>query len=176
MIRLNPKVDDLVETIGVNVDGVMLMNLGTIPLGGGGCFCAPSSLLKAFLRHALSQPDEWIILDMEAGLEHLGRGSSGGVDLLIIVVEPTARSTETARRIQHLARDLGIRKVGLVVNKGGTAAEVDAVRAALPDLPLLGVIPRSAVLAAFNARVSLESLEPPVREAVASLYDSLVSA
>jgi len=176
VIRLNPKVDDLVATVGVDVDGITLMNLGTIPRGGGGCFCAPSSLLKAFLRHALSQPDEWVILDMEAGLEHLGRGSSSGVDLLVIVVEPTARSTETAGRIRLLARDLGIVRIGLVANKADTAEELDAIRAAVPGVPLLGAIPRSAALAAFNARVSLEKLEPQVREAVASLYDSLVSA
>ena len=175
VIRLNPRVDDLIDTLGVDIDGVRLMILGTIPRGGGGCFCSPSALLKAFLLHTLAQPDEWVILDMEAGLEHLGRGSSAGVDCLLIVVEPSRRSLETAERIRALAEDLRIKKVWLVANKTTSEDEVRTIREALPSVPLLGAIPRSPALGGFAGRVTLESLDPGARDALTSIYASLVS-
>jgi CO dehydrogenase maturation factor len=145
VIRLNPKVDDLLDTIAVDIDGIKLMVLGTIPRGGGGCFCSPSALLKALMLHVLAQPDEWVILDMEAGLEHLGRGSSGGIDGLIIVVEPSQRSIETARRIKALAGDIGIKRIWVVANKTGSVSDVSFIRDALSPLPLLGAVPRSQI-------------------------------
>ncbi len=173
VIRLNPRVDDLVETLGVDAGGIKLMVLGTIPKGGGGCFCSPSALLKAFMVHALTQPDEWVILDMEAGLEHLGRGSSASVDCLLIVVEPYRRSLETAERIQLLAADLGIRKVWLVANKTASEEEVRTIRDALPSIPFLGAVPRSPALGGFSARVDLDSLDLPTREALSGIYTTL---
>jgi CO dehydrogenase maturation factor len=175
VIRLNPRVDDLLDSFGVQIDGIRLVVLGSIARGGGGCFCSPSALLKALMLHVLAQPDEWVLLDMEAGLEHLGRGSSSGVDCLLIVVEPFHNSLETARRIGVLAGDLGIKKVWLIANKTTSEEEVRAIRDQLPSIPFLGAIPRSPALGGFSARITLDSLDPRAREALADIYASLVS-
>ncbi|MDW7990195.1 MAG: P-loop NTPase [Archaeoglobaceae archaeon] len=116
--RLNPKVDDIFEIYSsYNEDGVRVIVLGTIEKGGEGCFCPENAFLRAILRHAIFREKDVLILDMEAGIEHLGRGTARGVDLLIAVVEPGSRAIETLERIKKLAEDIGIEKVAVVVNK-----------------------------------------------------------
>ncbi len=176
VIRLNPKVDDLVDTLGVDIDGIRLMVLGTIPKGGGGCFCSPSALLKAFLLHVMTQADEWVILDMEAGLEHLGRGSTTNVDCLLIVVEPYLRSIETAQRIQLLARDLGIHKVWVVPNKTRSDDDIRLIASKLDPLPLLAAVPFSPSLGGFSARIDLASVEPHVMNTIDAIYAAITSS
>jgi CO dehydrogenase maturation factor len=173
VIRLNPRVDDLLDTIAVDIDGIKLMVLGTIPRGGGGCFCSPSALLKALMLHVLAQSDEWVILDMEAGLEHLGRGSSGGIDSLLVVVEPSRRSIETARRIQALAADIGIPRVLVVANKTSGEAEIRFIRESLSPLPVIGAVPRSPSLEGFGARVDDASVDTTVITSVNAILDSM---
>jgi len=175
VIRLNPKVDDLVDKVGTEIDGIKLMALGTIPKGGGGCFCSPSALLKAFLIHVLTQPDEWVLLDMEAGLEHLGRGTSSGVDGLVIVVEPAPRSLETAVRIRALARDLGIKKLWAVANKIGSDDALPTITKALGDIALIGVLPLSPGLAGFSAKTDLASVDPRIVAAMEKIYEGILS-
>jgi CO dehydrogenase maturation factor len=175
VIRLNPRVDDLVETLGIDVGGITLVVLGTIPKGGGGCFCSPSALLSALLIHILALPDEWVILDMEAGLEHLGRGTAGGVDCLLVVVEPSLRSLETAQRISALAKDLGIERVACVANKTAGADDVRLLEKGLGSLPLLGAVPYSSTLAGFSVRVDLSSAEPRVVETLEKIYSAITS-
>jgi len=175
VIRLNPKVDDLLDIVSTDIDGIRLMVLGNIPKGGGGCFCSPSALLKALMIHVLAQPGEWVILDMEAGLEHLGRGSSGGVDGLLIVVEPSRRSIETAQRIKALAGDIGIKKIWCVANKIRSEEEVRFIRDALSPLPLIGSLPRSPSLEGFSARVDYQSVEPRVIKSIEAIYQTITS-
>src|SRR5512139_2251397 len=117
MFKLNPRVDDLPEEMGVTYEGVRVLLLGCIPQGGGGCFCPENVLLKNLVRHLLVQPQEALIIDMEAGLEHLGRGSTSHVDALIVVVEPGQRALNTARQIRKLGEDLRIQKIMVVGNK-----------------------------------------------------------
>lgn len=140
--KLNPKVDDIVEKFGVTgPDNVKLLVMGTIERGGSGCMCPASSFLKALMRHVILKMNSVVIMDMEAGVEHLGRGITKGVDYMIIVVEPGARSIETAGRIAELARQIGISKFGAVINKaGGDVSEIED-RLKEYRLPVLGVIP-----------------------------------
>jgi CO dehydrogenase maturation factor len=173
MIRLNPRVDDLMARLGVDINGIRLMVLGTIPRGGSGCFCSPSALLKAFLAHTLTLPEEWVILDMEAGLEHLGRGSSRNVDALLIVVEPNRRSLETAERLRRLAGDLGIMNVHTVANKVTSQEDALRIEQELDSVPLAGAIPFSAGLSGFSVRVDVHSVEPSVREALERIYAAI---
>ncbi len=115
--KLNPKVDDVVEGYAVeNDDGIRVLVLGTISKGGEGCFCPESAFLRAVLRHAILK-SEVLLLDMDAGIEHLGRGTAKGVDLMLAIVEPNLKSIETAKKIKELAGDIGIKKVYYVVNK-----------------------------------------------------------
>jgi CO dehydrogenase maturation factor len=145
MFKLNPQVDDLVEKFGiVGEDGVKLLVLGTISAGGGGCFCPENALLKALIKHLLLK-EEILIMDMEAGVEHLGRGTAKNVDVLVIVVEPGMRSIETAGRIKTLAKDIEIQKVVAVLNKATDDVGKELIENELKklDIALVGVIPYS---------------------------------
>ena len=115
--KLNPKVDDLPEKLSVRMEGIRLMRLGGVSTGGGGCICPESTMLKALVTHVLLARNEVVVLDMEAGIEHLGRGTASATDKLIIVVEPGRRSMDTARNIQRLAGEIGLSQVFLVGNK-----------------------------------------------------------
>ncbi len=144
--KLNPKVDDIVGNFGVEgPDGVKLLVMGTVEKGGSGCMCPASSFLKALLRHVILKMNSVVILDMEAGVEHLGRGITKGIDYMLIVVEPGSRSIETAGRIAELARQIGIKKFGVVVNK---AVEPGVIEERLEEynIPVIGVIPYDEAL------------------------------
>ncbi len=138
MFKLNPKVDDLPDELGVTYQGVKLLLLGCIPQGGGGCFCPENVLLKNLVRHVLVLRDEALIIDMEAGLEHLGRGSTSYVDGLIIVVEPGQRAIQTARQIKRLGEDLKIKKMMIVGNKVRSEEDRKVIEDHLSDFPILG--------------------------------------
>ena len=138
MFKLNPKVDDLPDDMGVVYQGVKLLLLGCIPQGGGGCFCPENVLLKNLVRHLLVQREEALIIDMEAGLEHLGRGSTGYVDALVIVVEPGQRAINTARQIKKLGEDLHIKKIMIVGNKVTSEEDRKIIEENLSDFPVLG--------------------------------------
>ena len=139
--KLNPKVDDLPEKLSTEVDGVKVMVLGGVKKGGAGCICPESTLLKSLVRHLVLARDEVIVLDMEAGLEHLGRGTAMNVDRLIVVVEPGRRSIETAEQIHRLAGDIGVKKISLVGNKIRSEKDKDFLVKNLPDFDFLGFIP-----------------------------------
>jgi CO dehydrogenase maturation factor len=148
MFKLNPKVDDVVERFGVvGPDGVRMLVMGTVDRGGSGCMCPASSFLRALLRHVVFKESSVVIMDMEAGIEHLGRGTTKGIDLMIVVVEPGARSLETAERIKRLGTDIGIERFAAVINKVGKG-EIEAVDKKLEELgiPVLGVVPYDGLL------------------------------
>ena len=138
MFKLNPKVDDIPDDMGVSYQGIKLLLLGCIPQGGGGCFCPENVLLKNLVRHLLVQREEALIIDMEAGLEHLGRGSTGYVDALVIVVEPGQRAMNTARQIKKLGEDLKIKNMMIVGNKVNSEEDRRLIEEQLSDFPVLG--------------------------------------
>jgi CO dehydrogenase maturation factor len=139
--KLNPKVDDLPEKLSLQVDGIKLMVLGGVKKGGAGCICPESTLLKNLVRHIVLARNEVVILDMEAGLEHMGRGTAMAVDRLIVVVEPGRRSIETAYQIRDLASDIGLKRPSLVGNKIRSEKDSEFLLAQLPDFEFLGFIP-----------------------------------
>ncbi len=140
MFRFNPKVDDVVERFGVvGPDNVKMLVMGTVERGGSGCMCPASSFLRAFLRHVVLKEKSALILDMEAGIEHLGRGTTRGIDLMIIVVEPGMRSIETAQRIKELSEGIEIKNLAAVINKG-TSANIKPKLEEL-GIPVLGEVP-----------------------------------
>jgi len=148
MFKLNPKVDDVVERFGVvGPDGVRMLVMGTVDRGGSGCMCPASSFLRALLRHVVLKESSVVIMDMEAGIEHLGRGTTRGIDLMIVVVEPGTRSLETAERIKRLGTDIGVERFAAVINKAGEE-DLGAVESRLQDMgiPVLGTIPYDSSL------------------------------
>lgn len=115
--KLNPKVDDIPDKYSKSINGIKLIVMGTIKKGGRGCVCPENTFIKSLVNHLVLIRDEIVIMDMEAGLEHFGRGTAAGVDLLIIVVEPSIASIDTADKIKKLAADIKIKKVLIIVNK-----------------------------------------------------------
>jgi len=138
--KLNPTVDDLPEKYSISCNGMKLMTLGTIKRGGSGCACPEGVMLKALLNHLILQRDEVVIIDMEAGIEHLGRASIKAVTALIVVVEPGKRSIQTAFQVRKLAGDLGIKTIYAVGNKVMNNTHRVFIKNALGDIPLLGMI------------------------------------
>ena len=139
--KLNPKVDDIPERFSHKIDGVRLLVLGGAGIGGGGCICPESALLKALVTHLLLTPEQIVILDMEAGVEHLSRATAKSVSTMIVVTEPGQRSIHTALNVRRLAKQIGIDNVAAVINKLPEGLDTTSLESLLGDVPLLGTMP-----------------------------------
>ncbi len=174
--KLNPKVDDIPEKYALKQDGIRLMRMGRIKKGGSGCYCPESTFLQALLSHLLVARNEVVILDMEAGIEHLGRGTAGAVDKLIMVVEPGRRSIETAINIRKLAAEIGLQNIVVVGNKVRNQSDREFLTSNLSDFDFLGFIPYDqAVIDADLANLSPLEASQPVRAAVKGIFWALLA-
>lgn len=140
MFKLNPKVDDIPDKYCKEYNGVRLLTLGTVDSGGSGCVCPEHVLLKRLCSHLILQNKDVVVMDMEAGIEHLGRGTAQGVDAFIVVVEPGERSLQTYRKVKRLGTDIGVKKVFVVGNKVRNKSDEDFIASNLQDGELLGFI------------------------------------
>ena len=138
--KLNPQVSDLPDKLAKEVNGVRLLVMGTVDTGGSGCVCPEHVMLKAMLSSLVLRRDDVVIMDMEAGLEHLGRGTASMMDQFIVVIEPGARSIQTYTRIKELARDIGSTKVRVVANKVRDESDKAFLRSRIPEEDLLGFL------------------------------------
>jgi CO dehydrogenase maturation factor len=138
VFSINPKVDDIPEIYSVLHEGVKLLVVGKSKEAGSGCFCPENVLLRRLISHLILRRDEVVILDMEAGIEHLTRGTAGGVDAFIVVVEPGQRSLQTARHVENLARGLGVREVFVVGNKVQRGSDKEFIARNLSGMTILG--------------------------------------
>ncbi len=174
--KLNPRVDDLPEKYCRQYDGIKLMVMGQVKRGGSGCYCPENVLLQALVNHLLVARNEVVILDMEAGLEHLGRATAKAVDKLIIVVEPGRRSVETAFRIRKLAQDIGLQNIAVVGSKVRSQSEKEFLLSEMPDFKFLGFIPYDqAIVDADLAHLPvLEASQKVIAEAK-NIYQALTS-
>ena len=145
--KLNPKVDDIPETYAKRIGTIRLLTLGGIKRGGAGCICPASALVKALLTHVVLGRDDAVVMDMEAGIEHLGRATAQAMGALIVVVNESPWSLRTAQRVRALAGDIGVSKVLAVINRMTDSTDLDQVRSALGDVPLIGQLPFDADLA-----------------------------
>lgn len=144
--KLNPRVDDLPEALSVKFGNIKLMRLGGIKKGGAGCICPESTLLKALVMHIVLARDEVVVMDMEAGIEHLGRATAQAVDKLIVVVEPGRRSIDTAFHIRKLASEIGLKQISLVGNKIRNSSDIDFLKQHLSEFVFLGFMPHDDAL------------------------------
>lgn len=140
IFRMNPKVDDIPDKYAMACNGVRLLVLGTVETGGSGCVCPEHVMLKRIISHLMLRSTDVVILDMEAGLEHLGRGTTSGMDQFIVVIEPGARSIQTYKNVKRLASDLGVKQVSVVANKVRSAEDEEFIRSRIPAEDLLGFI------------------------------------
>ena len=173
---LNPRVDDLPERFSVLHRGVRLLEMGSVDLGGSGCICPESAMLKTLFTHLLFRKDDVLILDMYAGVEHLGRATVDFVDAMIIVVEPTRRSLGTAAQIKKLAADIGLTRLWLVGNKVRDDDEAAFLQAETPGLPILGTLPADlAVQEADRLGIAVYDHVPALRTAAEQMAHTLVA-
>ena len=174
LFKLSPKVDDIPEKYAAEYNGIKLMVMGRIKRGGTGCYCPEGSLLQALLAHLLIARDEAVILDMEAGVEHLGRGTARAVDKLIVVVEPGRRSLETALRIGKLARDIGLENIAMVGSKIRDKSQEKLLMSSLPGFEFIGFIPYDkALVDADLAELPVLESGPRIAGAVEDIYQAL---
>ena len=139
--KLNPRVDDLPDRFSVTHEGIRLLELGSVELGGAGCICPESAMLRSLVTHILLRRDEVVLLDMYAGVEHLGRATADAVEAMLVVVEPTARSIGTADQIKGLAKDLNLKSIFLVGCKVGDEDDLRFIEDNSPGLKVIGSIP-----------------------------------
>jgi len=138
--KLNPKVDDIPDTYSKTTNGVKLLVLGTVDTAGSGCVCPEHVMLKRIINHLVLRSNDVVILDMEAGLEHLGRGTTEGMDQFVVVIEPGARSIQTYQNVKRLATGLGVKQVRVVANKVRNEEDEAYIRERIPEEDLLGFI------------------------------------
>ena len=173
---MNPKVDDLPEKYCQEHNGINLMVMGRVKKGGSGCYCPESVLLRALVTHLLLARNEVVILDMEAGIEHLGRATAKAVDKLIVVVEPGRRSVETAYKINKLAQDIGLQNMAVVGNKVKSQSEKEFLISSLPDSQFLGFIPYDqAIVDADLANIPVVDASQQIISEVRNIYQALLS-
>ena len=174
--RMNPDVHDFPEKFSRMVHGVRLLVLGEVPLGGGGCICPESALLKALVTYLLLRPQEIVILDMEAGIEHLGRATAEAVTMMIIVIEPGMRSVQTAQTISRLAKDIRIPRLGVVINRITEGMDMRPLMSHLTEFPLLGTLSLDPAIARadFEGRSPYTGRDPQKKE-VRAILEAILS-
>lgn len=176
---LNPRVDDIPERFSVVLRSVRLLEMGSVDVGGSGCICPESAMLKTLFTHLLFRKDDVLILDMYAGVEHLGRATVDFVDAMLVVVEPTRRSLGTAAQIKKLANDIGLTRLWLVGNKvrnGDEAAflQADSLQTDSPGIPVLGMLPADlAVQEADRLGIAVYDHVPALRQAAQQMAKTL---
>jgi CO dehydrogenase maturation factor len=140
IFKLNPRVDDLPEGVGYHLNGITLLIMGKSKAAASGCYCPENVLLRRLLKHLVIERSEVVIVDMEAGIEHLTRGTADSVDAFIVVVEPGQRSMQTAKTVRDMAKGLGVRKVFVVANKVRGPEDLNFIKDNIGDMELLGSI------------------------------------
>jgi len=153
--QVHPRVDDLTTKYTVQgPDNVSLLVAGTVNMGGQGCMCPSAALLRTLISYLNLESDEAFVMDMDAGIENLGRGTIRGMDLLLAVVEPGRRSLDTIERIKNLGQDIGVERVFAVGNKVMTEDDEQFISevVASKNIPLIGVIPYDELLRKADRR------------------------
>lgn len=174
--KLNPRVDDIPERFSIRRDNIRLLRLGTVEQGGSGCICPESTLLRSLMHHLLLELDEAVIMDMEAGIEHLGRGTAESVDALLVVIEPGRRSIQTAQAVKKLAGDIGIKNIFLVLSKIRDDTEEETLREQLPDLPVIGIVhDHQSIRSSDLSGGSAYDIDAAFRSELDAIYSKLIN-
>jgi CO dehydrogenase maturation factor len=175
MFRLNPEVSDIADDYALEHEGVALLVLGAIESGGSGCACPESVLIKALVTDLVLHKDEALVMDMEAGVEHLGRGTARGVDTMLVVLEPSRMSLECAERVFRMAGEIGLGDVRVVANKIASPDDEAWVREAVPDHEIAAVIRHTPGIRAADreGRPVLDGFDADGRQQIEALLRTL---
>jgi CO dehydrogenase maturation factor len=173
---INPKVDDIPEKYSISYRGIRLLEMGAVETGGSGCICPESALLKTLFTHLLFRKDDILILDMYAGVEHLGRATVDFVDAMLVIVEPTRRSLDTALQIKQLAHHIGLDRLLLIGNKVQNQEEELFIKEFSEYIPLLGIFhAHLAVQEADRLNIPVYDHVPSLRNIAKSISQELVN-
>jgi len=174
MFKMNPSVDDIPEKYSIDFRGIKLLVLGAIQKGGGGCACAENVLVQSLLSEIVLNRDEVVIVDMEAGIEHLGRATLEAIDKMLIVVEPGMRSIATATTIIRLAGEIGITSFGIIGNKVRNAGQSEWIGSKLPSAEVIGMIPYSETIlgADRDQRPLIDELDESLKAEFLKIYEA----
>jgi CO dehydrogenase maturation factor len=172
---MNPRVSDIPDDFSFDHRGIKLLVMGAVQKGGSGCACPENVLLRSLLSEIILNRDEVVIVDMEAGIEHLGRATSRSIDKMLIVVEPGSRSISTANTILRLARDIGIASFGIIGNKVQDKAQANWIRNQFPQDLMLGIISYREIIreADQSQQPLIEALDENLNREFSDLYQSL---
>jgi len=163
--NINPQVDDLLSRFIIEKDGIKLMVLGAIQTAESGCACAENTVLKRLLTKLLLSPTEVVLLDMEAGVEHLGRGTIVGVDHLLIVVIPSKSGVRTAQKIKKLAVEARIKNISFIGNLVADQDDIDFLTQELGEAPIAFFPDSTVIRKTERAGRPLISAAPEVEDA-----------
>ena len=141
IFKMNPKVLDIADGYAYTHEGVSLLVLGASSKGGGGCACPENALIRALVADLVLYRNETLVMDMEAGVEHLGRATASGVDIMIVIAEPGQRSVDCAERVIRMCGEIGLKNILLVANKVIEPSDERFIKDAFPERAFLPSIP-----------------------------------
>lgn len=175
LFKMNPTVKDIPEKFCINIKGIKLLVMGGIKKGGGGCACPENVLIRSLLSEIILNRREVVIVDMEAGIEHLGRATSQSIDRMLIVVEPGSRSIFTAKTIMKLAREIGIESFGITGNKIQDEQQKRWILSQFPHNQILGVISYNEIImdADLKQQPLIEIMDEKLKTEFNEIYHNL---
>lgn len=172
---LNPQVDDILDNYSIDINGIKLLRMGGYKNAGSACYCPENAFLNAVVNSLLLGKLDVAVLDFGAGIEHLTRGTARGVDLMLIVTEPTKVSVVTARVIQKLSSEMGVPKVKVVGNKVRTDKEKNFLRNSFPPDELLGILEYNEELWEKSMLDDPQGMEDVLVDSVSKLFNGIVN-
>jgi CO dehydrogenase maturation factor len=177
--NLNFKVDDIIKDYAMKTPlGVDLIVMGTVKAMGAGCMCAPNAVVRAMLRHLMVERNEAVVLDLEAGVEHIGRGTAKAVDVLLIVADSNLKSLEIAKHIHDMTAAAEMKHVYLVGNRVMNQTQEEAIRnfAAANELEILALVPfdQKVIEADMLGQTPLKNKEMAAIQTIDNICDTLL--
>lgn len=175
LFKLNPTVNDIPDKYCVTFRGIKVLVMGGIQKGGGGCACPENVLIRRLLSEIVLSRNEAVVVDMEAGIEHLGRATAGAIDKMLITVEPGSRSTQTAQAVIRLSKDIGIPSFGIIANKIQSGEQLHWIRDQFPEKQLLGTLSYNEKIrdADLMRKPLIDNLDDRLRQEMTALYTKI---
>jgi len=175
LFKINPTVTDIPDDYSFDFHGIKLLVMGAVRKGGEGCACPENVLLKNLLSDIILNRNEVVIVDMEAGIEHLGRATSGAIDKMLIVIEPGSRSVDTAKSIIKLGEDIGLHDFAIVGNKIRNENQGEWIRNQFESSQVLGMIPYSDSIqdADLLREPLIDAINPNLKAKFQKIYQEL---
>ena len=176
LFKINPRVDDIPEEFSLEFRGIKLLVMGAVRKGGEGCACPENVLLKNLLSEILLNRNEAVVVDMEAGIEHLGRATSRAIDVMVIVVEPGARSIATGKTIMRMAEEIGVRSFAVIGNKIQNQDQRNWIKEEFPGDLIIGFVPYSEIIRDSDrgSQPLMDSLDAALKVKFQAIIDALI--